>query len=111
MVNKRPGRVGDSPLLGAGTYADDDAGACSATGTGEAIIRVVLAKGATDALRAGAHPEEAARAVIRAMADRTTSPGGLILVDRHGRLGLARTTPSMTWAAAGAALLEVASGT
>jgi beta-aspartyl-peptidase (threonine type) len=38
-VNKRPGRVGDAPVLGAGTYADDDAGACSATGVGEAALR------------------------------------------------------------------------
>ena len=65
-VNKRAGRVGDSPLLGAGTYADDDGGACSATGAGEAIMRVCLAK-SSDRRAAGAasHPEEAARAVIR----------------------------------------------
>jgi beta-aspartyl-peptidase (threonine type) len=111
MVDKRPGRVGDSPVLGAGTYADDDAGACSATGAGEAILKVVLAKAATDALRALVHPEEAARALIRSMADRTSCTGGLILVDRHGRLGLARTTPSMTWAAAAASLTDVLSGT
>ena len=106
LVNKRVGRVGDSPILGAGTYADNDGGACSATGAGEAIMRMVLAKTAIDALRARVHPEEAARAAVRSMGARVAGTGGVILVDRDGRLGLARNTPSMTWAAAGAALGE-----
>jgi beta-aspartyl-peptidase (threonine type) len=109
LVNKRAGRVGDSPILGAGTYADNDGGACSATGAGEAIMRVVLAKAATDALRARVHPEEAARAMVQMMGARVGGTGGLILVDRHGRLGLARNTRSMTWAAEGA-LLHATSG-
>src|SRR5262245_49434006 len=60
-TGKRPGRVGDSPIPGAGTYADE-AGACSATGHGEAILRVVAARAALDRLRAGASAAEAARA-------------------------------------------------
>jgi beta-aspartyl-peptidase (threonine type) len=110
MVNKRVGRVGDSPMLGAGTYADDDGGACSATGVGEAVMRVCLAKAASDALRARTHPEEAARAVIRAMGARVGGSGGVILVDRFGRLGLARNTRTMTWAAAGEAVPPGSSG-
>jgi beta-aspartyl-peptidase (threonine type) len=109
-VNKRPGRVGDSPLLGAGTYADDESGACSATGDGEAAMRVCLAKTASDWMRDGAHPEEAARAVIRLFARRARGTGGVILVDRDGRLGFARNTKTMTWAAAGEAMREVVSG-
>ncbi|MCL2448918.1 MAG: isoaspartyl peptidase/L-asparaginase, partial [Polyangiaceae bacterium] len=62
LTNKAPGRVGDSPLLGAGTYADDDGGACSFTGLGEAAIRLGLAKAAADAMRARIPPEDAARA-------------------------------------------------
>ncbi|HEV3192780.1 MAG TPA: isoaspartyl peptidase/L-asparaginase [Polyangiaceae bacterium] len=108
LANKRAGRVGDSALLGAGTYADDDGGAGSATGLGEAIMRVVLAKTAIDAMRARIHPEDAARAVIRSMSGRVGGSGGIILADKAGRLGLARSTGSMTWAAAGAALPEVA---
>ncbi len=108
LVNKRVGRVGDSPLLGAGTYADNESGACSATGVGEAIMRVTLAKSATDALRTGALPEHAARDAVRRMAARVAGTGGLILVDRDGRLGLARNTSSMSWAAAGATLGETA---
>ena len=56
------------------------------------------------------HPEEAARAVIRTMADRVGGTGGVILVDRHGRLGLARNTRTMTWAAAGKSLAELLAG-
>jgi beta-aspartyl-peptidase (threonine type) len=110
QVNKRVGRVGDSPILGAGTYADDDAGACSATGHGESAMRVGLAKGAVDLLRARVHPEEAARASIRAMLARVGGKGGVILVDRFGRLGLARTTATMTWAAAGERIAAELSG-
>jgi beta-aspartyl-peptidase (threonine type) len=106
LVNKRVGRVGDSPLPGAGTYADGQGGACSATGAGEAIIRVVLAKSTSDALRAGSLPEAAARAAIQNLGARVRGTGGLIVVDRAGRLGLARNTASMSWAAAGLALGE-----
>jgi L-asparaginase / beta-aspartyl-peptidase len=101
QVNKRAGRVGDSPILGAGTYADDDAGACSATGHGESVLRLCLAKSAIDLLRARTHPEEAARAVIRSLGTRVGGRGGVILVDRFGRLGLARNTGTMAWGAAG----------
>lgn len=107
LANKRPGRVGDSPLLGAGTYADDDSGAGSATGLGEAIMRVLLAKTAIDTMRGRIHPEDAARAVIGSMTRRIGGAGGIILADKAGRLGLARNTATMTWAAAGAALPEV----
>jgi L-asparaginase / beta-aspartyl-peptidase len=104
LVNKRAGRVGDTPLPGAGTYADDEGGAGSATGAGEAIIRIVLTKCAIDALRAGVHPDAAARAGIGALGARVGGTGGLILVDRTGRLGLARNTASMSWAAQGLTL-------
>jgi L-asparaginase / beta-aspartyl-peptidase len=107
-VNKRVGRVGDSPILGAGTYADDDAGACSATGHGEAMLRMCLAKAAIDLLRAGSHPEEAARSVIRAMGARVAGQGGVILVDRSSRLGLARNTSTMVWAACGEGIGDAA---
>jgi beta-aspartyl-peptidase (threonine type) len=99
MVNKLVGRVGDSPVVGAGTYADDEAGACSTTGHGEAMIRVCLAKTATDHLRARLGPEGAARAAIAMMHARTAQTGGLIVVAPDGALGLARTTRTMTWAA------------
>lgn len=98
MVNKLAGRVGDSPLIGAGTYADDTSAACSTTGYGEAMMRVCLAKAAIDAARSSL-PEEAARTSIAMMLARTQQTGGLILASRDGALGLARTTRMMSWAA------------
>jgi beta-aspartyl-peptidase (threonine type) len=96
---KAPGRVGDSPIPGAGNYADDRAGAASATGNGEAILRVGLARTTIDLIRAGLHPAEAARAAVHLLAERASGTGGVILVDHLGRLGWARTTATMSWAA------------
>jgi L-asparaginase / beta-aspartyl-peptidase len=109
-VNKHAGRVGDSPVPGAGNYADDDGGACSATGDGEAVLRLCLGKRAVDLMADRVHPEEAARAVVRTLAARAAGTGGVILVDRQGRLGLARNTRTMTWAAAGEKLPEILGG-
>src|SRR5262249_31181671 len=60
-ANKLPGRVGDSPLIGAGLYADNQTGGCSTTGWGESIMKVLLAQTATDPDRARHHPMAAAR--------------------------------------------------
>jgi beta-aspartyl-peptidase (threonine type) len=109
-VNKAVGRVGDSPILGAGNYADDEGGACSNTGDGEAVMRVCLAKTAVDWMREGRDPHEAACAAIDLLARRARGAGGIILVDRQGRLGLARSTRTMTWGAAGATLNDVRGG-
>jgi len=109
-VNKAVGRVGDSPIIGAGTYADDDAGACSNTGDGEAFLRICLAKTAIEWLRAGMHPEDAARAAVRYAIARAQGFGGMILIDRFGRLGWARSTKTMTWAAASEGWGEVLAG-
>ncbi len=97
---KRIGRVGDSPLVGAGTYADDLGGAASATGDGEGILRVVLSGAAVAALARGEEPESVARERIADLADRIGSTGGLILIRRDGRMGWARSTSTMSWAAA-----------
>ncbi|NDQ57014.1 MAG: peptidase T [Acidipila sp.] len=102
---KRPGRVGDSPLIGCGCYADEQAGGISCTGWGEAIMKVVLAKTAADLLRAGyestGEPEgaafRAAQKSIEILAVRTQGTGGLILLDRAGRVGFAHSTPRMAY--------------
>lgn len=99
MVNKRSGRVGDSPLIGAGTYADDEAGAVSTTGHGEGMIRLGVARLAAIAMGEGKSAEEAARAVMTRLLERLGSTGGVITVDRRGRFGLARSTATMSWAA------------
>jgi beta-aspartyl-peptidase (threonine type) len=96
---KKPGRVGDSPILGAGTYADDQAGACSNTGDGEAVLRLALAKTAIESMRSGHSAEDAARTSITLMRDRLNANGGMITIDQRGTIGLARSTRSMPWSA------------
>jgi L-asparaginase / beta-aspartyl-peptidase len=94
---KRPGRVGDSAVIGAGTFADDGAGAVSCTGLGEAFIKAAAAKQAVEVLRAGRSPTEAARQLLPAVR-RHGGSGGLICVDAAGRVGLAFDTPRMAHA-------------
>jgi beta-aspartyl-peptidase (threonine type) len=108
---KLPGRVGDSPLIGCGCYADSEAGGVSCTGYGEAIMKVVLAKTAVDLLRQPAicvdspaatscdasTVEMAAREAVHLFAKRTHATGGLILLDRAGNPGFAFNTPRMAY--------------
>lgn len=95
---KWPGRVGDSPLVGCGAYADDRSAAASATGDGEALMRI-LATGAVCARVAEEKsPQEAAEEVLALLAERTGGYGGLIVLDPRGRYGVAHTTPHMAWA-------------
>lgn len=93
---KAPGRVGDSPLVGCGLYADRHAG-CAATGWGESIIRVVLAKAAVDLVASGEAPVDAARLAVNLLGDRGGGLGGCILLDRAGCVGWAFNTPRMAY--------------
>ncbi|MGQ9849570.1 MAG: isoaspartyl peptidase/L-asparaginase [Aggregatilineaceae bacterium] len=99
---KLPGRVGDSPLVGSGAYADDLTGAASATGHGESIMRVVLCKTATDAIERGMNAQQAAQFAIKTLFERVGGYGGVIVADRHGQVGFAYNTPHMAvaWAEA-----------
>jgi len=108
---KLPGRVGDSPLIGCGCYADCEAGGVSCTGYGEAIMKVVLAKSAVDFLCRPAtcvdtpsdiscglsSADLVARQAIHLLAKRTRATGGLILLDRHGYPGFAFNTRRMAY--------------
>lgn len=108
---KLPGRVGDSPLIGCGCYADAEAGGVSCTGYGEAIMKVVLAKSAVDLLRrpgvcvdvppniscGTSTADLAAREAIHLFSKRTHATGGLILLDRQGNPGFAFNTPRMAY--------------
>jgi len=96
-VNKTPGRVGDSSLIGSGCYADDQSGAVSLTGWGEPIMKLVLGKWATDRVANGSAPELAAREAIGYLNSRVNGHGGLILLDARGRYGIAHNTPRMAW--------------
>jgi len=94
IFNKLPGRVGDSPLIGCGTYANKF-GAVSCTGYGEAIIRVLMARDAVQLLQDGLEPSEAARIALDNLEELTGSSAGLILIDAHGKIGFARNTTHM----------------
>jgi beta-aspartyl-peptidase (threonine type) len=96
IFNKLPGRVGDSAVIGAGTYADDTLGAGSATGDGEAIIRATLTRTAIELLRDGRDPTRAARSAVDLLYKITGGDGGVILLDPLGRLGYAYNTPAMS---------------
>ncbi len=97
-LNKTPGRVGDSSLIGCGCYADNESAAVSTTGWGEPIMKLVLGKWAVDRVGAGATPQQAADEAIAYMKRRLNGHGGLILVDPAGHIGLAHNTPRMAWA-------------
>ena len=96
-LNKTPGRVGDSSLIGCGCYADDQSGAVSCTGWGEPIMKLVLGKWATDRVERGALPATAAREAIGYLSSRVNGHGGMILLDAVGRYGIAHNTPRMAW--------------
>ena len=95
MLGQRPGRVGDSALIGCGTYADSSLGGASCTGSGEAIIRVVLARRALDYLKEADDPDYAAKVAVDLLVEEGRGEGGLILVDWRGRVGYAQSTPLM----------------
>ncbi|GKT00392.1 isoaspartyl peptidase/L-asparaginase [Acidovorax sp. SUPP3434] len=96
MTNKRPGRVGDSPLIGAGTYADDRTAAVSCTGHGEAFIRVSAAHDICARMAyGGASLEAAVDAVVHGALPAVGGTGGLIAVDRHGNVCLPFNTEGM----------------
>ena len=93
--NKLQGRVGDSPLIGCGCYADDVSAGASATGWGESIMKVVLSKAACDFTQQGLSAQQAAEKAIGVLADRVQGLGGLIVIDRSGQIGIAFNTPRM----------------
>jgi beta-aspartyl-peptidase (threonine type) len=97
---KLPGRIGDSPLIGCGTYADNLAGACSATGVGEIAIRLVLSKTVCNYMQNGKPAEKAVELAIKLVNDRIKTEYnsmGLIAVDNEGRIGAAHNSPNMCW--------------
>jgi beta-aspartyl-peptidase (threonine type) len=103
---KLPGRVGDSALIGCGTYADSSLGGVSCTGDGEAIIRVVLGHRALRSLKDADNPDYAAQVAVDLLVDEGGGQGGLILIDWRGRPGFATSTRLMPVAIMSPALDE-----
>ncbi len=97
-LNKAPGRLGDSSLIGCGCYADNLSAAASTTGWGEPIMKLVLAKWAADRVESGSLPEWAAKEAMNYLKQRLNGHGGIILLDAQGRFGIAHNTPRMAWA-------------
>jgi L-asparaginase / beta-aspartyl-peptidase len=96
-LNKAPGRVGDSSLIGCGCYADNHSAAVSLTGWGEPIMKLVLGKWATDRVSQGVAPELAAQQAIAYLFARLGGHGGIILLGPDGQFGIAHNTPGMAW--------------
>ena len=97
-LNKTPGRVGDSSLIGCGCYADNESAAISTTGWGEPMMKLVIAKHTADLVRQGATPQNAAQEAIAYLKRRLNGYGGMIVLDSKGRYGIAHSTPRMAWA-------------
>jgi L-asparaginase / beta-aspartyl-peptidase len=97
-LNKAPGRLGDSSLIGCGCYADNASAAVSTTGWGEPIMKLVLAKWAADRVASGNLPQWVAPEAMSYLKERVNGHGGIILLDAHGQFGIAYNTPRMAWA-------------
>jgi beta-aspartyl-peptidase (threonine type) len=97
---KLPGRIGDSPIIGSGTYADNECGACSATGVGEIAMRLVLSKSVCDFIKQGKTAQEAVESGIKIVNRRIPfgyNHMGLAAVDTDGNVGVAHNSPNMCW--------------
>ena len=106
-MNKYPGRIGDSPLIGCGTYADNETGGVSTTGWGEAMIKVVMAKTVIDLMEInGGHPQEAAMKGIEILHRKVDGFGGVIVMNKHGKCGVSYNTPRMARAYINAKMAE-----
>jgi beta-aspartyl-peptidase (threonine type) len=97
-LNKAPGRLGDSSLIGCGCYADNLSAAASTTGWGEPIMKLVLAKWTADRIAAGNLPEWAAQEAMNYLKQRVNGHGGIIVLNAAGHFGIAHNTPRMAWA-------------
>lgn len=95
---KPAGRVGDSPMYGAGGYAENGIGAAGATGQGENIMRLLLSKYSCDKMAEGLTALEAAKATMRYIDNIfDNSMAGVIIIDSNGHFGAAHTTPKLAF--------------
>jgi beta-aspartyl-peptidase (threonine type) len=97
-LNKAPGRLGDSSLIGCGCYANNESAAVSTTGWGEPIMKLVLAKWTADRISAGNLPEWSAQEAMNYLKQRLNGHGGIIVLNPQGHIGIAHNTPRMAWA-------------
>jgi L-asparaginase / beta-aspartyl-peptidase len=94
--HKYPGRIGDSPIIGSGMYADNDVGGVTVSGWGEGIMKVVLAKSVVDLMvRNGGNPQTAAEQGVALLKKKVKGRGGVIALNAAGEIGIAFNTPRM----------------
>ncbi|KAL5277588.1 hypothetical protein ACFFRR_002672 [Megaselia abdita] len=99
ISGKIPGRIGDTPILGCGTYADNEVGGVSTTGHGETIMRYNLAQRILSEMRyRGASAQEATAVQTEAMTKRLIGTGGAITLGKNGEIGIHHTSKRMSWA-------------
>jgi beta-aspartyl-peptidase (threonine type) len=90
-----PGRVGDTPIIGCGVYADNETGAVSMTGWGESIMRLAVAKEICDRLALVKTPAIAAKLVLQKLVDRISGSAGCLVLTPQGRFTIRHSTPHM----------------
>jgi N4-(beta-N-acetylglucosaminyl)-L-asparaginase len=99
---KHPGRVGDSPIIGAGLFVDNDIGAASATGRGEAVLKIAGSMVVVEAMRRGLGPLEACRAAVRRIMekqpDHPSFQVGFIALNKKGEFGACSLQPGFEYA-------------
>ncbi|XP_072534213.1 isoaspartyl peptidase/L-asparaginase [Salminus brasiliensis] len=100
IINKMEGRVGDTPCVGCGGYADNQSGAVSPTGHGEAIMKVTLSRLVLFHMEQGKSPEEASDLALTYMKERVEGLGGVVVVDPKGTWAARFSSLQMPWAAA-----------
>ncbi|XP_062850868.1 isoaspartyl peptidase/L-asparaginase [Trichomycterus rosablanca] len=100
MINKMEGRVGDTPCVGCGGYADNQTGAVSPTGHGEAIMKVCLSRLILFHMEQGKSPEEASDMALTYMKERVHGLAGVVVVDPKGAWAARFSSKQMSWAAA-----------
>jgi beta-aspartyl-peptidase (threonine type) len=105
FANKHPGRVGDSPLVGCGFYADSHAG-ISCTGYGEDFIRLLIARRAAEYVAQGLTAQLAADEAITYLDTHTDETGGLIVIDAQGNVGFAKSREHMPYACISGEMIE-----
>lgn len=99
MTGKLPGRVGDTPLIGSGTYADNNVGGVSSTGHGETIMKSVLTHDIIKRMEyLGQDVQTACENACNSMTDRLNQTAGVIALDKLGNIGIAFTSRNMAWA-------------
>jgi isoaspartyl peptidase/L-asparaginase-like protein (Ntn-hydrolase superfamily) len=95
---KLPGRIGDTPQIGSGLYADNRSGAATVTGWGETAIRLALSKAVCMMMENGATATNASELAIMAASKRLQGDMGVIAIDRGARMAAVHNTPYMPWA-------------